>query len=41
MKFLIDSCISKFAVEELRENNYDTVWIAEEGKDPGMLLFYS
>ena len=35
MKFLIDLCISKFAVEELRENNYDAVWIAEEGKDLG------
>ena len=35
MKFLIDSCISKFAVEVLRENNYDVVWIPEEKNDPG------
>ncbi len=35
MKFLIDSCLSKFAVEALRNKNYDTIWIAEEKKDPG------
>ena len=25
MKFLVDSCMSKFAVEALRQNNYDTI----------------
>lgn len=35
MKFLVDSCMSKFAVEALRQSNYDTIWIAEEEKDPG------
>ena len=35
MKFLIDSCLSKFAVEALRHKNYDTIWIAEDKKDPG------
>ncbi len=35
MKFLVDSCLSKYAVDELRQSNYDTVWIAEENNDPG------
>ncbi len=35
MKFLVDSCLSKFSVEALRSKNYDTIWIAEEAKDPG------
>ena len=35
MKFLVDSCISKFAVDALRRKNHDVVWIPEEKKDPG------
>lgn len=35
MKFLKDSCISKFAVDALRRKNYDVVWIPEEKEDPG------
>lgn len=35
MKFLLDSCISYFAVKDLRENNYQTFWVPESGKDPG------
>lgn len=35
MKFLVDSCLSKYAVDELRKCNYDTIWIAEENNDPG------
>ena len=35
MKFLIDSCISKFAVDELRRKNHDVIWIPEEKRDPG------
>lgn len=35
MKFLIDSCISLYAVTALRENGYDVVWIPETGEDPG------
>lgn len=35
MKFLVDSCLSKYAVDELRQCNYDTIWIAEENNDPG------
>ena len=35
MRFLIDSCISKFAVDELRKKNHDVIWIPEEKRDPG------
>jgi predicted nuclease of predicted toxin-antitoxin system len=35
MKFLLDSCISSFAVKDLRENGFDVIWIPETGKDPG------
>lgn len=35
MRLLLDSCISRFAVEALRENHYHVVWIPEEGADPG------
>lgn len=35
MKFLIDSCISSFAVKALRTAGYEVVWIPETGKDPG------
>ena len=35
MRFLIDSCISKFAVDELRRKNHDVIWIPEEKRDPG------
>ena len=35
MKFLVDSCISKFAVNALRNKNYDVIWIPEEKHDPG------
>ncbi|MEK6697675.1 MAG: DUF5615 family PIN-like protein [Nitrospirota bacterium] len=35
MKFLVDSCISSFAVKALRGAGFDVVWIPETGKDPG------
>ena len=35
MKFLLDSCISKFAVKDLRSAGFDVLWIPEGGKDPG------
>lgn len=35
MKFLVDSCISKFAVTALREAGFEVVWIPETGEDPG------
>ena len=35
MKFLIDSCISGFAVKALRNSGFNVVWIPEIGKDPG------
>ncbi len=35
MRFLLDSCISGFAVRELRTAGYDVVWTAEEPEDPG------
>lgn len=38
MKFLVDSCLSRFAVEALCRNNYDAIWIPEEGKDPGDIV---
>lgn len=35
MKFLLDSCISFFAVKALREEKFEVIWIPETGKDPG------
>ena len=35
MKFLLDSCVSGFAVKDLREAGFDVQWIPEKGKDPG------
>jgi len=35
MKFLLDSCISFFAVKALRERDFVVKWIPEMGKDPG------
>ena len=35
MKFLLDSCISAFAVKDLRNAGFDVLWIPETGKDPG------
>ncbi len=35
MKFLLDSCISFFAVKDLREKSFDVTWVPETGKDPG------
>lgn len=35
MKFLLDSCISNFAVKDLRNAGFDVLWIPEIGKDPG------
>jgi predicted nuclease of predicted toxin-antitoxin system len=35
MKFLLDSCISFFAVKALRDEGFQVVWIPETGKDPG------
>ena len=35
MRFLLDSCISFFAVKDLRENEFKVIWVPETGKDPG------
>ena len=35
MKFLIDSCISNFAVKDLKDTGLDVLWIPDLGKDPG------
>lgn len=35
MRLLLDSCISKFAVKDLRAAGFDVQWIPEAGKDPG------
>ena len=35
MKFLLDSCISFFAVKDLREKEFSVTWVPETGKDPG------
>lgn len=35
MKFLIDSCISGFAVKDLKNAGFDVLWIPDSGKDPG------
>lgn len=35
MKFLLDSCISSFAVEDLKDSGFDVLWIPDIGKDPG------
>lgn len=35
MKFLLDSCISSFAVNALRAAGIETVWIPDAGEDPG------
>ena len=35
MKFLVDACISKFAVKDLRDAGFDISWVPEYGKDPG------
>jgi predicted nuclease of predicted toxin-antitoxin system len=35
LKFLLDSCISAFAVKVLRAAAHDVVWIPESGGDPG------
>lgn len=35
MKFLIDSCISSFAVRDLKNAGFDVLWVPEIGKDPG------
>jgi len=35
MKFLVDSCISRFVVTTLRSLGHDVFWVPEEGSDPG------
>jgi len=35
MRLLLDSCLSKFAVDALREKGHAIIWIPEEGIDPG------
>lgn len=35
MRLLLDSCISSFAVKDLRAAGFDVQWIPETGKDPG------
>ncbi|HCC68552.1 MAG TPA: toxin-antitoxin system, toxin component, PIN family protein [Nitrospiraceae bacterium] len=35
MRFLLDSCVSSFAVKDLRDAGFDVLWLPEIGKDPG------
>ncbi len=35
MRFLVDSCVSSFAVKDLREAGFEVLWIPEKGYDPG------
>ena len=35
MKFLLDSCISSFAVNDLKAAGFNVFWIPELGMDPG------
>lgn len=35
MQFLLDSCISSFAVKDLKEAAHDVIWVAELKSDPG------
>ena len=35
VKLLLDSCVSKFALNELINSGYDAIWVPEHGKDPG------
>ncbi len=35
MRFLLDSCISSFAVSDLRSADFNVLWISEGGEDPG------
>lgn len=35
MRFLLDSCISGFAVKDLMDAGFEVIWIPEIGKDPG------
>ena len=35
MKFLVDSCISRFVVTTLRSLGHEVFWVPEEGSDPG------
>lgn len=35
MKFLLDSCISIFALNELKKAGFEALWVPELGKDPG------
>jgi len=35
MNFLLDACISRFAVVDLRAAGYDVAWVLEWERDPG------
>jgi predicted nuclease of predicted toxin-antitoxin system len=35
MKFLMDTCVPREAVETLRSSGYDVVWLLEGESDPG------
>jgi predicted nuclease of predicted toxin-antitoxin system len=35
MRFLLDSCISGFAVKDLTDVGFEVIWIPKIGKDPG------
>lgn len=35
MRFLLDSCISTFALQEFKKAGFDVIWVPEIGKDPG------
>ncbi len=35
MRFLLDSCISGFAVKDLTDVGFEVIWVPKIGKDPG------
>jgi len=35
VKFLLDSCVSTFALNELRKAGFEAIWVPEIGRDPG------
>jgi hypothetical protein len=39
MKFLVDSCISRFAVDALRKSGYEVLWLPEMAFQPIDMLY--
>ena len=35
MHFLVETCVSRFAVDALRDAGHDVLWVPEAGPDPG------